>query len=220
MDTESVVVIGRVIGLKGSVRAESGADVRELAINGPVYVQETVITGADGNVEIRFQDDTILSQGPSSTIELNEYVYNPDGPGSGLAFRMLEGTFRKVTGKIAEQNPESIQLESPLAVIGIRGTTTVHQVGQLGEQHGAEDIHGGHQVLIMDQFGELRVITLPQYIVDLFPGQPMSMIRPFTLDELEMFLRIAPEGIEFVRQLREVEQDGNDDGPAGAECGR
>ncbi len=189
--------IGIVIGLMGSVRAEKGQEARDLKKDSIIYENEKIITRADSNVEIRFLDDTILSQGPESVLVLDQYVFRPgDADNSGLSFKFIQGAFRHVTGKIAEQNPERIKLESPLSFVGIRGTTTVHNVTPEIESHGAEDISGGLDVSIQDRFDETRILDRRMLMVDVPPDQPMSVERAMTEEELNFFHSFSPAALE------------------------
>jgi Ca2+-binding RTX toxin-like protein len=198
--TDPVSPIGNIIALKGQVWAESESGVRPLETGSPVYQGDKIVTGPDSNAEIRFLDDTCLSQGADSALSLDQYVYNPaDEAASNLGFGLLQGAFRHVSGKIATTNPENVQLESPLAVIGIRGTVTVHSVNPVtgDETHGVEHISDGHRVIIQDSFGEIRIISDHLTVIDLSPDAPMGFIRPMTPQELEFFQSFAPGVLEL-----------------------
>jgi Ca2+-binding RTX toxin-like protein len=199
--TAPVSPIGNIIALKGQVWAESEAGLRPLEAGSPVYQGDKIVTGPGSNAEIRFLDDTCLSQGADSALSLDQYVYNPtDESASNLGFGLLQGAFRHVSGKIAATNPENVQLESPLAVIGIRGTTTVHSINPENgaETHGVEHISDGHRIIIQDSFGETRIIIDPLTVIDLTVDTPMGFIRPMTPQELEFFQSFAPGVLELM----------------------
>lgn len=199
--TDSASPIGTIIALKGQVWAESESGLRPLENGSPVYQGEKIVTGPESNAEIRFLDDTCLSQGADSALSLDHYAYNPaDESAANLGFGLLQGAFRHVSGKIAATNPENVQLESPLAVIGIRGTTTVHSVDPESgaETHGVEHISEGHRVIIQDSFGEIRIVNDPLTVIDLSVDAPMGFIRPMTPEELEFFQSFAPGVLELM----------------------
>ncbi|WP_419784531.1 FecR family protein [Maridesulfovibrio sp.] len=141
VEQNSAQEIGIVTGISGDAYAESAAGMRPLEPGSPIYQGEELITGDGGNIEVRFVDDTLISQGANSRIALDEYVYDPDGGASSFLGDIAQGTFRTVTGKIAEENPDRFKLGSPLATIGIRGTIILSEVGADGEKHGVEEIH-------------------------------------------------------------------------------
>lgn len=149
--------IGIVTILHGQATAAGAEGSRALAQDAPVYQGDTVTTGPGSAVEIHFLDKTVLAQGADSRISLDEYAYNPDGGGS-LAFKMAQGTFRTVTGQIADKNPEAFQLKSPLATIGIRGTEvgtviTFNDQGTPVEQH-AVLVYDGRPVIVFPGSGQ------------------------------------------------------------------
>jgi VCBS repeat-containing protein len=198
--SDVVTHIGTVIGVNGQAWAESADGTRPLEQDGVVYEGEKIHTGPDSSVEIRFLDDTLLSQGEDSSLSLDDYVYDAhDEDASNLDFGLLKGAFRHVSGKIAESSPENVRLESPLAVIGIRGTVTVHDIGdgQEGEVHGVESISPGHRVIIQDNFGEIRIITQPMVKIEVSPDAPMEFVEPLTPQDLDFFHSFAPGALEI-----------------------
>ena len=115
--------VGNIVILYGDVVAETAEGERVLSQGDPVFRGETISTGEDSAVEVRFADDTTLTQTENSRISIDTYVYDPDTGAGDVLLKMTEGTFRTVTGKIVDQNPDKFKLQSPLATIGIRGTT-------------------------------------------------------------------------------------------------
>lgn len=186
--------IGTVTVLEGSATAVSSSGERNLSEGSPVFKGETVSTGADSSISIGFTDDSVLSQGEDSTISLDEYVYDQTDPSSSKAvFNMTKGVFRMVTGEIVKAGVDDVTVQTPLSVIGIRGTTTVHQILGNLEKHGVESITIGSQVTITDTFGNTRTIDLPQQMVEVFTDMPSSQPRGFSAEERELFNRIRFE---------------------------
>ena len=192
--------IGHVANTNGKTFAETGGELRTLAKGDPIYADDVLVTKAGSNLEVQFADDTVLSQGPDARMVVDDYAYDPDNAaGSNMLLEMAQGSFRMVTGKIAEANPGGVKVESPLATIGIRGTGTNHEIkppwpsGEPGnELHGAERLTGGHSLIFQDTFGNSQVITFAGGAVDFSPTQPMGAVRPFTPQELAFFQAAAP----------------------------
>lgn len=209
--------IGVVAAANGEVFAKSSSGVRQLEPGSSVFQGEELVTGPDSNVEIRFIDDTLLSQGGGSTISLDDYAFDPSGPeDSELLFNMAQGTFRMVTGQIAEQNPERFIIGSPLATIGIRGTTTIHDISPGGEEkHGVEEIHSGKALLVQSVDGSVRMISSPRALVDIARSGMMGSVRAMTVQEFNSFREIAPSAIQQEQEIREEreqeKQQGQDD---------
>ncbi len=196
--------IGVVLSADGEVFLQSDSGARPVESGAPVYAGDKLITGSGSAAEIRFVDDTLLSQGADSSISLDDYVYdNTDDSASELLFKMSQGTFRMVTGKIAEQNPERFKVGSPLATIGIRGTITVHEIGPDGEKHGVEEIHSGKALLIQSIDGQMRQISSPRTLVDIASSGLMSTVRVMTVQEFEHFQSIAPSAIQAEQEIQD-----------------
>ncbi|OEU69479.1 MAG: hypothetical protein BA863_14290 [Desulfovibrio sp. S3730MH75] len=196
--------IGVVLAANGEVFLQSDSGMRSVESGAPVYAGDELITGAGSTAEIRFVDDTLLSQGADSSIALDDYIFDDsaDSP-SELLFNMSQGTFRMVTGKIAEQNPERFKVGTPLATIGIRGTITVHEIGPGGEKHGVEEIHSGKALLIQSIDGQLRQISSPRALVDIASSGLMSTVRVMSVQEFEQFQSIAPSAIQAEQEIQE-----------------
>ena len=94
-----------------------------------VVTDELVETIEDGALHIQFLDDTRLRLGSASQVTLDRFVYDPDTRAGELVLDLGEGVFRFITGKLDKRG---IQLRTPVALIGIRGTDLVVRVAADG----------------------------------------------------------------------------------------
>jgi len=176
--------VGVVISLRGGVFAVSESGPRELSMDSRIFQGEKIVTRDNGRVEVQFLDDTTLSLGKNSEVRVDAYVYDPENASnSNLLLQMGKGVFRTVTGEIAKQNPDHFNLKSPMALIGIRGTTVLGEVGSSEEKWGVEAFSGtesGRQqaLVVQDQFGNIQFITNPKDIIDFFLNQPIQPPPP------------------------------------------
>ncbi|WP_421903475.1 hypothetical protein [Maridesulfovibrio sp.] len=200
--------IGVVTGVSGEAYAQTDSGTRALEPGSPIYQGEELVTGGNGNVEVRFVDDTLISQGANSRIALDDYVYDPDGGDSSFLGEIAEGTFRTVTGKIAEQNPDRFKLGSPLATIGIRGTIILSKVTTEGEKHGVEQLHAGKAMLLQSKAtGQVQQLLSGQ-MSDVNKSGLLGPARPLSTQELKSFRDIAKANI---RQEQEIQQQREDE---------
>lgn len=88
-----------------------------------VFEADGLRTGVDGTVGVTLNDETRLSLGPNSELKLERFTYAPADRGFGLVLRFIRGAATYVSGRIAKLAPDSIRLETPAAIIGVRGTT-------------------------------------------------------------------------------------------------
>ena len=93
-----------------------------------VFEADGLRTGADGKVGVTLSDDTRLSLGPDSELKLERFMYTPADSRFGLVLKFVRGAATYVSGRIAKLAPDSIRLETPAAIIGVRGTTLAIRV--------------------------------------------------------------------------------------------
>lgn len=113
--TAPVSPIGNIIALKGQVWAESEAGLRPLEAGSPVYQGDKIVTGPGSNAEIRFLDDTCLSQGADSALSLDQYVYNPaDESASIWASAFCKALFATFPARSRPRIPKMFSWNRPL----------------------------------------------------------------------------------------------------------
>ena len=86
----------------------------------------------NGRLKIEFVDQTQISLTEHTLVEITEYVYDPDPSKSKMAMNFVQGTARFATGGLGLVPRENIQIETPTATIGIRGTDFTTTVDELG----------------------------------------------------------------------------------------
>ncbi|QLA15073.1 FecR family protein [Desulfolutivibrio sulfoxidireducens] len=127
---EAMPQAGVLDDLRGVVTArQEGAPPRTIPKGGPVLVKDILSTGPEDRGKIVFADDSVLEIGPDSEIRIEDFAYDTsDRDNFRQGLKMAKGLFRYATGKIVADDPDHLKIESPLAAIGIRGTTTDHMI--------------------------------------------------------------------------------------------
>lgn len=80
------------------------------------------MTGTNSTAQVRFSDGTIMALTPNSQIKVDEYIYQKDPKKDKTTVSLIKGGFRALTGAISKANPGAYKIETPVAVIGVRGT--------------------------------------------------------------------------------------------------
>jgi hypothetical protein len=93
-----------------------------------VFEADSLRTGADGSIGVTLKDDTRLALGPGSEVRLERFSYAPGSASLGLVLRFVRGVTAYVSGRLAKLAPDSIRLETPSAIVGVRGTTLAIRV--------------------------------------------------------------------------------------------
>lgn len=93
-----------------------------------IFEADSLRTGADGRLGVTLKDDTRISLGPSSEVRVDRFVYAPAEAQVGLVLKVVRGVMAYVSGRIAKLAPDAIRLETPAAVVGVRGTSLAIRV--------------------------------------------------------------------------------------------
>ncbi len=93
-----------------------------------VYEADALRTGTDGKIGVTLKDDTRLALGPGSEVRLERFAYAPGTANLGMVLKFVRGVTAYVSGRLAKLAPDSIRLETPSAIVGVRGTTLAIRV--------------------------------------------------------------------------------------------
>lgn len=134
---KKVVVRSKVPRKKvGSVAESSGSVVavdkdkitRQLSKGSTVFLGDKVVTGEHGFVRLRMIDDAVLDLHCYSIMVIEAYSLDKTSHRSIL--NLLQGSLKKVTGKIGKMADDIYELKTPVASVGVRGTEYALRVFQ------------------------------------------------------------------------------------------
>jgi hypothetical protein len=119
---QDVKPIGKVVTAAGKVtiehadaavvQARLSDDQAGAKVGDPVYRGDMIKTAADGRVGINFADGSSFNLSSNASMEMNEFVYDPAGKSNSTLF---------VAGNVAKTG--NMKVDTPVATMGIRGTT-------------------------------------------------------------------------------------------------
>ena len=145
--------IGRAAVIRNDV-SQIAPRVSKINVGDEIFRNETVRTAADSDAKFVLRDDTNLSLGPGSTLKLDRAVFSGETSAGDIAVKLSAGAFRFVTGNSTK---ESYKIVTPLATIGVRGTTLDFLLQRFRN-------------IIVLQDGQARVTAGGQFVDLLFPG--------------------------------------------------
>ena len=93
---------------------------------------------------------------------LDELVYDAATGTGSMAVDMLEGAFSFVSGEIAKTGPDAMEVKTPVAVIGIRGTTVAGKAAVEGNENSftlLQDADGGVGQIAVSNDGGTQVLA-------------------------------------------------------------
>jgi len=115
----ALAATGTALGVDPAAEAHKAEQVRQLVVGADISIGERIVTGASGQVQIKFDDQTELVVGPNSSLLIEDFLLREDGSAGKLAINALAGTFRFVTGRAPK---DRYSITTPTGTIGVRGT--------------------------------------------------------------------------------------------------
>ena len=125
-------VIGDVINTEGSAGIErTDGETKDAKKDLDIFQYDTVKTGK-GKVAIGFIDNTRVDITQHSKLIIDEFVYDPNTKTGSLSLKAALGTVRYASGQIAKTSPTAVQIKTPTATIGVRGTDFTMTIDEIG----------------------------------------------------------------------------------------
>lgn len=130
--------IGKVVAASGPVSIERAGAVivqastagQETKVGDLVYQGDVVKTGASGRIGINFADGSSFNLSSNARIALDEFVYDPNSKSNSTFFNLTSGTITFVAGNVAKTG--DMKVDTPVATMGIRGTTPHVEISEDG----------------------------------------------------------------------------------------
>src|SRR3989442_93974 len=99
-----------------------------------VYFKDVIETQADSRAKALFEDDSILTVGENSRVEVSEYIYDPANNQRSSVLRMIQGKARALVGKLFAGLGSKFEVHTPTAVAAARGTYFVVWIEEKASQ--------------------------------------------------------------------------------------
>ena len=179
---ERIGTIGIVIGQADVVNRNIDLKIKE-----NIYFGDVIRTGAQTNLQILFEDETVFTIGENTEIVINEFIYDPNQNNelNKISAEVMQGSLKVVTGLISKENPENLLITLPTGVLATRGTEVQALVkpGQndvvvllgpgpnnaAGERAGSVEVSNNQGSVFMDQQFSFTSIVF---------NQPPSLPQP------------------------------------------
>ncbi len=121
--------IGAVAAVIGTVSIERNGEVVKVKPGSAVFENDKILTGKSSRAQVLLMDQTAINIGQKAELVLDKFVFNSED--DEVALKVTKGTFRFISGKVATKTPEKVNVETPVATIGVRGTEFVGQIGSV-----------------------------------------------------------------------------------------
>lgn len=176
-----------------TVRAEGAtvpAEVRPYDAIGPAAAIET---DPASHANVLFVDDTLLTLGRRTRLEIREQAYQPGGKIRRFVALLKQGAVRALVGKTFETEESTFEIHTSTAVVSARGTYFALWTEEQATRERASPTAGGVTgVANLGRSGNLAfgsggatVIVLPGQFSQAAPGAPPTMPLPLDTEGLE-----------------------------------
>ncbi len=107
--------IATVLAIKGNASGPQGA----IAVGDRLEDGLIIRTNAKTQIELEFDDGTLMAIGPNSELEVSAVLMNSTGTANRFAVNAVAGSFRLLSG---DSERDAYEITTPASTIGIRGT--------------------------------------------------------------------------------------------------
>ena len=104
-----------------------------ITLGTPIYQGDVIETSADGAVNIVFIDETSMAVSENARLAVDEYQFDPSTESGETNLSVLRGVFVFTSGLIGRDDPDDVQIDTPVGSIGIRGTIIAGKINPGGE---------------------------------------------------------------------------------------
>lgn len=115
-------IVGSVKTLTGNPVVIRGQQTLPATFGMHLLEKDHLRTDAQSRVGFILRDGARVSLGPDSELAVEKFVFEPGKGKLELLLRMIRGVAAFVSGKITKLSPESAVVETPVGMIGLRGT--------------------------------------------------------------------------------------------------
>jgi hypothetical protein len=117
--TETVGVVKTV---SGAVYIERWQQKIPVAVGTRLQQHDTLVTGADGAVGVIFKDNSILSVGADTRVDIDSFVFQPRAGMLSFILNIKKGVITSIPGQIAKLKKDGMTIKTPTSACGVRGT--------------------------------------------------------------------------------------------------
>jgi len=202
--------IGDIIEQTGLAALTRNQQSIDAYVDQEILLYDLLNTG-NGRLAIEFLDNSNLRLTEHSRVLIDEVIYDPDPDKSKMVMRFAMGTARFTSGMSGNMNKANIDIQTPTAQIGIRGTdftTTIDELGRSlivllpdanGNASGEITVTNEAGVVVLDEAFQATMVST----ISSPPVKPVT-IQNVTVAQIDNLFIVAPpaEVTQAVQETR------------------
>ena len=190
--------IGDIIEQTGLAALTRNQQSFDTYVDQEILLYDLLNTG-NGRLAIEFLDKSNLRLTEHSRVLIDEVIYDPDPDKSKMVMRFAMGTARFTSGMSGNMNKANIDIQTPTAQIGIRGTdftTTIDELGRSlivllpdanGNASGEITVTNEGGVVTLDEAFQATMVST----ISSAPVKPVT-IQNVTVAQIDNLFIVAP----------------------------
>ena len=119
-NTHAIGAVTEVTGEAIVIRTDGTQETVTLGTE--IFQGDIVETSGDGAVNINFIDESQFALSEDARVAMDEFVFDPATESGDQDFTVMQGVFMYTSGLIGRENPDAVEIDTPVGSIGIRGT--------------------------------------------------------------------------------------------------
>ncbi len=199
---------GEVMRISGENIAQALAadgSQRKLAYGDAVYSGDTISTGKDTSLVVKFADGSRFALGSLTVFKLDKFSYGDKAEEGVFHSSFIKGAFRFVSGLIAKSQGRDMKVKIIVATMGVRGTHVEGEVSDRQMVDGKmvdasakvvllepEEKDHATSIIVSNEFGSV-IVDQPGYGTEIpdekSPPSPVRLMQLRTIDNVLRSLR-------------------------------
>lgn len=145
--------VGEITDLEGAgTIMRTDGTTESLSLGMPVYQGDVITTDDGGAANITFIDESSFAISDNARMAIDEFVFDPSSESGATDISVLKGVFLFTSGLIGRENPDAVEIDTPVGSIGIRGTIIGGDIKPSGEESQISVIEGA--IVVRNATGE------------------------------------------------------------------
>jgi hypothetical protein len=121
--------IGRIKTVMGAASVVRGKTISPATPGELLEVGDVLRTGPNGRIGVTFVDNSRFAVGPNTSLAVSQFEFDDTTHAGKFLTTIDRGSLAVVSGQIAHENKDAMQVRTPTSLLAARGTRFVVQVG-------------------------------------------------------------------------------------------
>ena len=115
--------VGKISRLRGNAFLRGFSHFKIARVGTSLEAGDRILTGRYSRVELTMIDGSKIMLGDNTDFTVKSYEYKPSEGVGRAVFGFVKGAFRAITAGIGRMNNPDFRVQTPVATMGVRGTT-------------------------------------------------------------------------------------------------